>query len=211
MELEKKEYYLIGTFLALLIPFMIGVLFWWTVAALDIFKIVAVSERIIAIAAITGLAIGILLDFVYLKKWITKFYEMNRVISIPLYLFCSLMAVAFFMGVPVGNLFLGLLAGIYIGRKYHYLKSDQASFASASKNVSIFSAFVTSIEALPIGLLALQEESIIHSINRTLGLILFHANKIVDVLLIVILCGVLFWIQFFVTRFGAELSFRKIS
>jgi hypothetical protein len=211
MEIEKREYYLIATILAFLMPLILAVVFWWTVASLDIFKIVAVSEQIIAIAACTGLAIGIVLDFVFLKKWTPKFYEMNKSVSVLLYLFCSLMAVAFCMGVPVGNLFLGLLAGIYIGRKCHYLNSDQASFASAAKNVSIFSAFVTSIEALPIGLLALQEESIINSVNRIFGFVLFHANKIIDVLLIMILSCILFGVQFIITRFGTRLSFRNIS
>jgi hypothetical protein len=211
MDLNNREYFIVGLCLAVLIPLMAGVLFWWIAASLDILKIVAIPEQIIAIAAITGLAIGIVLDFVFLEKWTLKFYEMNKVISILLYLFCSLMAVAFFMGVPVGNLFLGFLAGAYVGRKCHYLNSDQESFSSASKDVSIFSAVVTSIEAFPIGLLAMQEESIINSVNRIFGFVLFHANKIIDILLIAILCSILFWIQFFVTRFGAKLSFRKIS
>lgn len=209
MELDKKEYYIIATFLALLIPLIVGVLFWWTVASVDIFNIMTIPEQIIRTVAITGLAIGILLDLIYLKKWIRKFYEMNRVVSILLYLFCSLMAVAFFMGIPIGNLFLGFLAGIYIGRKHHYLKTDLMRFASVSKEISLLSAFITSIEALPIGLLALQEASSTDSINRIFGFVLFHANKLIDVLLILILCGILFWVQFFVTRMGAKLSHKK--
>lgn len=190
-------------------PLIVCVMFWWTIASLDVFKILAIPEQVISIAAVTGLAIGILLDIIYLKKWTKKFYELNKVKSILLYLICSFIAVAFFMGFPVGNLLLGLLAGVYVGRKHHHLNSDQAHFSSASKNVSLFSAFVTSIEALPIGLLALQEESIIDSINRALGFVLFSANKIVAVTLILILCAILFWIQYFVTRFGTKLSFRK--
>ena len=211
MELEKKEYYIIGTILALLMPLIVGVLFWWITASFAILKIMPISEKFIAFVAVTGLAVGILLDILYLKKWMLKFYEINRAVSILFYLFFSIMAVAFFMGAPVGNLFLGFLAGIYIGRKCHYFNSDQASFASASKSISIFSAFVTGIEAFPIGLLALREESIINSINRIFGFVLFHANKIGDVILIVLLCGILFGMQFFVTRFGTKLSFRKIS
>lgn len=209
MELDKREYYIIGTSLALLTPFVVFVLFWWSIAALEIFNILAISENIIAMVAVTGLAIGIVLDIIYLKKWTPKFYEMNRVLSILLYFFCSFMAVAFFMGFPIGNLFLGFLAGVYVGRKWHYLNGDQTTFSSVSKNVSIFSAFVTSIEALLIGLLALHDESVIYSINQTLGYVLFNANKLVDVALILILCGILFWIQFFVTRLGAKISIRK--
>ena len=209
MEIDKREYYLIGTFLAFLIPLCMGVIFWWTVASADIFNLLTISEQTIAILAITGLAIGILLDFIYLKKLINKFYEMSNIIAILLYLFCSLMTVAFFMGFPIGNLVLGSFAGIYVGRKHHYLKTDLKHFTSTAKNVSLFSAFVTSSEALPIGLLALREKSIIDNINRIFGSILFNANEIFYIILILILCSILFGIQYFITRFGASLSFKK--
>lgn len=209
MELDKREYYIIATCLALLIPPVVFVLFWWSIASLAVFDILAIPEYIITMVAVSGLAIGIFLDIIYLKKWTTKFYEMNKVLSILLYLCCSFIAVAFFMGFPIGNIVLGFSAGIYIGRKYHYLNRDLAHFSSASKNVSIFSAFVTSIEALPIGLLVLQEESIIDFINHMLGFVLLNANKIVDVIIILILCSILFWVQYFVTRLGTKLSFRK--
>ena len=209
MEFDKKEYYLIGAFLALLIPLIVFVIFWWSIAALDILNILVIPESIIAIVAVTGLAIGIVLDIIYLKEWTTKFYEMNKVFSILLYLICSVMAVAFFMGFPIGNLFVGFLAGVYVGRKWHHLNGDRASFASASKNVSIFSAFVTSIEALPIGILALQEESIIDFINRIFGFVLFNKNIFQDIVFILILGIILFWIQYYITLLGTKISFRK--
>ena len=134
---------------------------------------------------------------------------MNKVFSILLYLICSFMAVAFFMGFPIGNLLLGFLAGVYVGRKWHQLNSDHATFSSASKKVSIFSAFVTSIEALPIGVLALQEESIIDFINRIFGFVLFNKNIIQDIVFILILCIILFWIQYSITILGIKLSFRN--
>lgn len=210
MELDKKEYYIIGAFLALLIPLIVFVIFWWSIASFDIFNILAIPENIIAVVAVTGLAIGIVLDIIYLKKWTTKFYEMNKVFSILLYLFCSFMAVAFFMGFPIGNLLLGFLAGVYVGRKWNYLNnSDRASFSSASKKVGIFSASVTSIEAFPIGVLALQEESIIDSINRVFGLVLFNKNIIQDIVFILTLCIIIFWIQYSITMLGTKISFRK--
>lgn len=209
MELNNREYFLIGIFLSLLIPLISGVLFWWSIASLAVFKILAVPERIIFIMAIAGLASGIVLDLLYLKKWIKNFYDMNSPVSILLYLFCSFMAVAFFMGIPIGNLFLGFLGGIYIGRKYHYRKSDLPPFVSASKNVSIFCAFVTSIEALGIGLLALRETSIIASINRSLDWAVLNENKIADIIMILILCSILFGIQYVITRFGTRLFFKK--
>ena len=209
MEFDKKEYYLIGAFLALLIPLIVFVIFWWSIAALDILNFLVIPESIIAIVAVTGLAIGIVLDIIYLKEWTTKFYEMNKVFSILLYLICSVMAVAFFMGFPIGNLLLGFLAGIYVGRKWYHLNSDRASFSSASKKVSIFSAFVTSIEALPIGILALQEELIIDFINRIFGFVLFNKNIFQDIVFILILGIILFWIQYYITLLGTKISFRK--
>lgn len=210
MKIDNRENFVVGIFLAFLIPLITGVLFWWTTAFIAIYKIAAIPEKFIAIAAIAGLAIGIILDLIYLKTWIAKFYEMNRIISIMLYLFCSLIAVACFMGVPIGILFLGFLAGIYIGRKCYHLSCDLPQFESAARRVSLFCATVTSVEALFIGLLVLQEVHLIENISRVLRLASPDTYEIVDVLLIVILSAILFGIQFLITRLGTRLSFNKI-
>lgn len=106
MELNHKEFYLIGAFLAFGIPILIGVLCWWAIAALHILKIVEVSEPIIATVAMAGLTIGILQDCILLKKWIAKFYKMNSAVALLLYFVCSLLAVAFCIRVRGGNLVL---------------------------------------------------------------------------------------------------------
>jgi hypothetical protein len=61
-DFNKKGVYIVCTLLAFLIPLIISVLFWWTIAVLYNFKIVKVVEQIVAISAITGLTIGILMD-----------------------------------------------------------------------------------------------------------------------------------------------------
>lgn len=210
MKIDNRENFVIGIFLGLLIPLITDVLFWWTAASLDIFNIVAIPEKFVAISAITGLIIGVLLDILYLKSWIKKFYVINKTLSILLYLFCSLIAVACFMGVPIGNLFLGFLAGIYIGRKSYHWKSDLPRFESAARRVSLFCATVTSVEALFIGLLVLREVHIIENIHRVLRLAAPDTYQIADVLLIVMLSAILFGVQFVITRFGARLAFSKI-
>ena len=211
MDLDKREYYLIGAFLMALIPLILFALFWWSIASLDILNMMVIPESSIAVFAIAGLATGIFLNVIYLKRWILKFYEMRRALSILLYLICSFMAVAFFMGFPIGNLLLGFLGGVYIGRKYHHLNADNATFSSASQKASIFTASVTSLEALLIGLLVLREESAIDFINRILGFGLFHKNEFIDIAFILILCIILFLTQYYITLSGTKISFNKIE
>jgi len=159
--------------------------------------------------AISGLCIGILIDIIFLKKWIPKFYEINKSLSISIYLLCSFIAVAFFMGLPIGNIILGIFAGIYVGRKSHYLHKSKNLFLSTSKNVSLFTAFITSLEALPIGLLALQDDSIIDLINQSIGIKLFTINIIIDMLLILMLCLMLFLLQYILTKKATIKSYQK--
>ena len=194
--------------MGLLIPIIVFVLFWWSIAVLNVFKILNISESVITVVAISGLCIGILLDIIFLKKWIPKFYEMDKSLSISIYLFCSFIAVGFFMGLPIGNIVLGIFAGIYVGRKSHYLHKNKNHFLSTSKKVSLFTASITSLEALPIGLLALQDDSIIDLINQSIGIKLFTINIIIDMLLILMLCLMLFLLQYILTKKATIKSYQ---
>jgi len=186
VSVNKKEFYIIGLGLGTLIPIILLVFSWWSLSALNIYKIFSVPESFIKIFALTGFIIGIIIDILFLKRLIPKFYKFNISLMIFIYVFCSVIAVAFFMGLPIGNLLLGIIAGLYIGRKYHYINQNIDKFSLASKTISIFTALVTTLEALPIGFLALQEGSLIGSINQFLGLHIFSLNRLTDILMVLL-------------------------
>ncbi len=206
--MSKIESYIIGLGLGALIPIFGFVFFWWLSAALNNFKILSVPESSIKIFALTGFAIGIVIDILFLKRLVPEFYKLNIAWLIFIYLFCSAMAVAFFMGFPIGNLLLGMVAGGYMGRKYYHIKQSIENFSSASKSVSLFTAFITAFEALPIGLLTLREEYLMAAINQILGIQIFSVIKFIDILLIVLLCIFLFIAQYFCTRLASKIAFN---
>ena len=204
----KKELFIIGIGLGIFIPMAIFVFFWYLGAILKIYNIVYFPESIIPVFALTGLCIGILMDILFLKRLIPQFYHIRTSILIIVYLYCSALAVAFFMGLPIGNFVLGVLAGFYMGRKYHILDQQMVNFTLAVKNTSLFAALITSLEALVIGLMIIQEDNVIASANQFIGFKLFLSHMLVDSGIVAFLGVVLFILQFFSTKVAARVAFN---
>ncbi len=206
--MHKTEYRIITIGLGILVPLMFFVFGWWLSASLFIFKVFPLSESMIIFSACTCLLAGVFIDIFYLQKIIHLFYSIRYKYLIPVYLYCSLIAVALCMGLPFANLVLGVTAGLYTGRKYYYFHREPENFFSAVKVTSYFTAFVTAFEALPIGILALQNISIIGNLKSLLQFKLNTANITIDIILILLLCTLLFLIQYRLTKIAAELAYR---
>lgn len=206
--MNRKELLIIGIGLGFTIPMIIFVIFWWSISVMNTYNIIQVTESFIVIFSIIGLFIGILADILYLRKLIPLFYRIKMSLLIATYMLCSVMAIAFFMGLPIGNLILGIIAGIYIGRRYHHNNQSRDEFTPVLKAVTIFTASVTTLGALSIGFLALQEKSLIGSINQYFGFKIFFINNFIDTTIIVSLCIILFIIQYISTKISSKYMFN---
>ena len=127
---------------------------------------------------------------------------------LPVYLFCSAIAAAFCMGLPFGNVVLGILAGVYIGRRGYHATQSRESFSRTARRAGLFAALVTGAWALWIGLLALGEEIVIDLLQRVVGLARVTIAGPVGVGLVILLCVVLMVVQYWGTRTGAWMMFR---
>ena len=205
--MNRKELIIIRFGLGFTIPLIIFVIFWWSISLVNIYNIVTISELYIKVISIIGIFTGIIVDILYLRRISDMIYRINIPFLIVIYLFCSIMTVAFFMGIPIGNLILGIIAGIYIGRRYHNNQRNHLEFKTVLKNVAIFTASVTTFEALSIGILALQEKSSIIAINQFIGREILLTNTFVDFAIIIFLCIVLFIIQYFFTKISSRYAF----
>ncbi len=78
-------------------------------------------------AAMSGLVVGIVLDLLLLRRWIRRFYTASLWLMAVIYGALCVVAVAFFMGLPVGTFPLKLLAGIYAGRRQHHAGAEGAA------------------------------------------------------------------------------------
>jgi hypothetical protein len=207
--MTKTESVIVGFAVGILCPLLLFVLCWWVTATLTVYHVLRIPESEIAVAAFTGLALGVTLDVLYLRRWISRFYSADVRVMVLVYLCCSAIAVAFFMGLPVGNIVLGALAGVYIGRREYHAARSGESVSKTVRKASLFTAIVTGAEALPIGFLALNEDWVVEWLQAVTGMDPWAATSLLGIGLIVLLCIVLMAIQFWCTKTMAWIAFGR--
>jgi hypothetical protein len=206
--MSKLEATIIGLFIGIICPWLTFVACWWTAFLLHQY-VSPVPEGMIKAAALTGLGLGCLLDVVFLRRWVGKFYTANPWQIVMVYLGLCVVAVGACMGVPVGTFSLGVAAGAYVGRREHHRQTDGARAAAAFRKVAVFTASVTAAAALPIGILALQsEQEILRWLENTFDLNRNSLQGGGGFILIGFLCLLLFVMQYGCTRMAGRLAFR---
>jgi len=99
------------------VPITFFLIAWWSSIGLQ-------NDQKIASIAFAGLGFGILIDVLVLKPSLKSLETLSKEVLIGVYVFYSIMVLGFFMGVPVFNLFLGVLAGRFIARVGLYRSLD---------------------------------------------------------------------------------------
>jgi hypothetical protein len=89
-----------------------------------------------------ALAIGVIIDCLFLKRWVRSAYQMNNKVLAAIYIFYSIGILGFFMGIPIGCIFLGVLAGFYAGRKVSLAGNNQINSRGYFRRVAVFSSAV---------------------------------------------------------------------
>jgi hypothetical protein len=200
--LGRTESILIAVFLSIACPLSTFVVAWWGSA------LVRTPERVVEFSALTGLGLGLLLLAARLKHWIAMFYAVSSTLTVSAYLFWSVIALAFFMGLPIGNLVLGSLAGLYIGRKAHHRCMATSLFERQARWVGLFTAAVVGLISTAMGILAIQERETMQVILGLVGLSQLAATETGRVALVAIAVPALIGIQYWLTRVAASWGFR---
>jgi len=206
--MSRLESIVVGAAIAVACPLLLFVFCWWTTAALQMNRVLPISVDFAIAAAWTGLALGVALDLGSVRRWARGFYAANLKVLVFLYLCLSVIAVAFCMGVPLGNIVLGTIAGLYVGRRHVHARASAETFAKSVRQTSLFAAAVTALESLPIGLLGLGERHITGRIAAMTGLSESLLTGPVGMGAVLVLCGLLFVIQYGCTRLAATVAFR---
>jgi len=205
--MSRLESGIIGLLVGITCPLLTFVACWWTAAALHLY-VFPVPESTIMAAALAGFGLGCLLDVVFLRRWVRNFYTANVWLMAAVHLGLCVVAVGFFMGVPVGTFSLGVAASVYVGRRERHRQVDGMQVARALRRVAVFAASVTAAAALPIGILALQSEhEILRWLEAGFGLDQNSFQGGGGLVLIGFLCLLLFVLQYWCTRMAGRLAF----
>ena len=149
---------------------------------------------------------GVVIDVVYLKKWVKGAYQMNSKILAGIYIFYSLVAVVMGMGVPILNFGLCIAGGIYIARKMHVIGADEENRKQAFKRMASFCAGVMVFICCLITLMAIVGQMIGKEFETPWG----NITLTVPIFFAIVLSGgaVLVLLQYQLTGLAARLTFR---
>lgn len=114
--MSKPERFVMALVFGSVVPIGLFEAGWWI-------SVLVFHADTIWAGALTGLVLGILIDLLFLRKWLANVYVIPYVITILVYLFYMIGLLGFFMGFPVFNIFAGIMAGAYQGRKMFHFKA----------------------------------------------------------------------------------------
>ncbi len=148
---------------------------------------------------------GIIIDVIFLRRWVRGAYQLNNKVLGVIYLFCSVVALGMCMGVPLLNFALGITAGVYAARRMHFAGADGERCNQEFKKTAVFCAVVMALMCCLITLWAIAGKMIgadiqLPYLSFTLTLPLFFA---------VVLTGgaTLVLLQYWLTSKAAKAAF----
>lgn len=103
---------------------------------------------------------GLFIDILFLKRWVRSAYTMSNKAIGAVYIFYSVCAIGFFMGIPIGNIFLGILTGVYAARKMHFTMAEEERRDQYFRKTAKFAAAVMVLICCLITLWAIAGEMI---------------------------------------------------
>lgn len=162
--MKKSDKIIFGLILGSVLPLM---MFMISLAAAYYFKI---DEKIMPIVAGASVGVGLILDLIYLKKFMAGLFDLPFLLTGMIYVFFNVLVYGAFMGMPVFNSFLGIVAGYYTGRKVIITNIGSPRREILEKNVYRFTGLILLLICISSTLLALNEESIGSELQHMLGL-----------------------------------------
>ncbi|WP_407341939.1 hypothetical protein [Pengzhenrongella phosphoraccumulans] len=120
--------------------------------------------------ALGGLALGVTLDLTVLRKHLDSLFDLGPTALGALALFYSVMIYGFFMGLPVGNLLVGLLGGYAVGRKAALRGWSPERAQPAARTTAAIATSILAVLCVATAWMALNEPTIGLQVRGMLGL-----------------------------------------
>ena len=196
----KVEILFLGAVFGVIFPILCFLIGWW--GGLPI-----LPEETIRYTALAGLLVGVVIDILFLKKWIINAYRMDLKWLVVLYLFYSIGLFGFFMGVPIFNLLLGLFAGFYMGLRVADGKKPHDEAEEIFKKTAFFTSFVLVVVCITSLWLVGTDSSTAANINGMLALSQPLTQQ--SIMTVSAVGGVVFVVlEFFITRGIARWAYK---
>ncbi len=107
-----------------------------------------------------GFLTGILVDILFLRKLINKLFDLPVWLLAGLYILGNVFIYGMFMGFPLINLLMGIVAGYYYGRKIYVKNIASPQRETMIRNVSLFTALIMVFISISSAFLGLREKTI---------------------------------------------------
>jgi hypothetical protein len=144
--MNRLEAILIGVLVAAAPPALLFFAAWWSAfgIAVAVHHIAGdtLPEKAVAISALAGLASGVLLDCFFLRRWTRNVYRVRTGFLVAAYLGVAIFGFAVCMGVPVFHPLLGVVAGLYVGRRLAHAAAEPEQAERVMRQVARFAAIV---------------------------------------------------------------------
>jgi len=138
--LSKLESIFISAVIGPVMPVFCFLMGWWC-------SFRFVSNEIMFLIALIGFGIGCVVDIIISGR-ISKAYWWGKGSLAMIYLFYSVCVFGFFMGVPIFNLAVGALAGIFMGRRFFHLGVERERLRKAAAEFAIFASSIMALISL---------------------------------------------------------------
>jgi hypothetical protein len=198
-QMNRSDKFIMSLFFGFIILITPFCLLWWSCYLLSLN---------IQIGIIIGLFIGIILNILYLSKIVSNSFNINYNILGILYFIYSIGMFGFFMGVPVFNILLGIVAGWYIGRRMKINHCDYITFKKIINKVNIFCLINLIIVCIASSIIALNDKYTAANLEGMFNLNFQLTNSM---LLGIILIGgtLLILIQFLAIKLISYATYKK--
>jgi hypothetical protein len=147
----------------------------------------------------TGLIAGIIADLFLFKRLLASLFDLKYWLLAGFYILCNIFIYGTFMGFPVCNLVMGLIAGYYTGRRIITKNISYPEREILINKVALFSAFIMIVICISSAYIALREKTIGEELQGMLGLGIVPGKSLI-LAMIIIGGSALIIIQYFLTR-----------
>lgn len=159
---------------------------------------------------LTGFTAGLFFDLLVLNKTMSKILELPVWILIGLYLFYNIGLYGMFMGFPVFNLSMGIVAGYYYGLKIKHLDIPSDQSKQLTEKVSLFTTAVMLLICISTAVIALREKTIGLEVQGMLNLG-FEVTKSMIILIILLGGLTLISLQYLVTKQMIRITVNRLA